>query len=53
MTVKRIVPNVEMPDLEKARAFYKDVLDLEVVMDLGWIITFSADAPSADAPATP
>lgn len=47
MTVKRIVPNIEMADPEKARVFYKDVLGLDVVMDLGWIITFASDVPSS------
>ena len=43
MTVKRIVPNVEMPDPEKARAFYEDVLGLKIVMNRGWIVTFASD----------
>lgn len=46
MTVKRIVPNIEMPDPKKARAFYEEVLGLELVMDFGWIMTFASDAPA-------
>lgn len=46
MTVQRIVPNVEIPDPEKARAFYEDVLGLKTVMDLGWIITFASNVPT-------
>jgi catechol 2,3-dioxygenase-like lactoylglutathione lyase family enzyme len=44
MAVKRIVSNFGMPDPDKARAFYHDILGLNVVMDHGWIITFGSDA---------
>jgi catechol 2,3-dioxygenase-like lactoylglutathione lyase family enzyme len=40
--VKRIVSNVAAPDVEKATAFYKDVLGLKVLMDLGWIRTYGS-----------
>ena len=46
MQVKRIVPNIEAPDPDAARAFYSDILGLKLVMDQGWIVTFAADAPS-------
>lgn len=42
--VKRIVPNIAAPDVAKADAFYKDVLGLEVLMDLGWIRTYGSSA---------
>jgi len=42
--VKRIVSNVVASDVEKASAFYKDVLGLKVLMDLGWIRTYGSDA---------
>ena len=42
MAVKRIVPNVLAADPRAAAAFYQGVLGLEVVMDLGWIVTFAA-----------
>jgi catechol 2,3-dioxygenase-like lactoylglutathione lyase family enzyme len=42
MKVKRIVSNVAASDVEKATAFYKDVLGLEVLMDLGWIRTYGS-----------
>ena len=38
--VKRIVSNVATSDVDKASAFYKDILGLKVVMDLGWIRTY-------------
>jgi catechol 2,3-dioxygenase-like lactoylglutathione lyase family enzyme len=40
----RIVPNIATKDTERAKAFYKDILGLDVAMDLGWIATFEADA---------
>lgn len=42
--VKRIVSNVGASDVEKATAFYKEVLGLEVLMDLGWIRTYGSSA---------
>ena len=44
MTVRRIVANLSAADPAAARAFYEDLLGLDVVMDLGWIMTFAADA---------
>jgi catechol 2,3-dioxygenase-like lactoylglutathione lyase family enzyme len=42
MAVKRIVSNIALPQVDVARSFYGTVLGLEVVMDLGWILTFAA-----------
>lgn len=42
MTVKKIVTNIAADDLSKARQFYEDILDMELVMDLGWITTYSS-----------
>jgi len=36
---KRIVANIPTSDVEKASAFYREILGLEVLMDLGWIRT--------------
>ena len=44
MKVRRIVANVATPDVDKASAFYKDVLGLEVLMDLGWIRTYGSSS---------
>lgn len=46
MTVKRIVPNIELSNPEEAGAFYREVLGLEPVMDLGWVMTFASDIPT-------
>ncbi len=43
MTVKRIVPDIGHGNSEEAKAFYRDLLGLEVVMDQGWIVTFASD----------
>lgn len=44
MKVKRIVTNIATPDVEKARAFYTEILGLEVLMDLGWIRTYGSSS---------
>jgi catechol 2,3-dioxygenase-like lactoylglutathione lyase family enzyme len=47
MAVKRIVTNIAAVQVDAARAFYGDVLGLELVMDQGWILTFAAGGASA------
>lgn len=47
MAVRRIVPNLQTSDPPRARAFYTDLLGLEVVMDHGWILTFAAKGGTA------
>lgn len=44
MQVRRIVANIASPDLEKAAAFYRDILGLDILMDHGWIVTFGNQA---------
>jgi hypothetical protein len=43
LAIKRIVANIEGPPEEAAR-FYGDLLGLDIVMDMGWIRTYGADA---------
>lgn len=43
MKVKRIVTNLAADKVEAARAFYEDVFGLDVLMDMGWIVTFGAE----------
>jgi catechol 2,3-dioxygenase-like lactoylglutathione lyase family enzyme len=38
-TIKRIVPDIKTSDLPASRAFYTDVLGLEVAMDMDFIVT--------------
>jgi catechol 2,3-dioxygenase-like lactoylglutathione lyase family enzyme len=42
MTVLRIVANLEARDPEAGRAFYSELLGLDLVMDHGWILTFAS-----------
>jgi catechol 2,3-dioxygenase-like lactoylglutathione lyase family enzyme len=42
--VKRIVSNVSTARVDKATAFYEEVLGLKVLMDLGWIRTYGSAA---------
>jgi catechol 2,3-dioxygenase-like lactoylglutathione lyase family enzyme len=42
MGVRRIVPDIHADDPGASRAFYVDVLGLDVAMDLGWVVTFAA-----------
>lgn len=41
--VKRIVANIKTDDLSKANQFYQDILELDVLMDHGWIKTLGND----------
>jgi len=47
MAVKRIVANIAAPATTAASKFYCDVLGMQVAMDLGWIVTFAAEASAA------
>ncbi|GJG95107.1 VOC family protein [Cupriavidus pauculus] len=44
MKVRRIVANVAATDVTAARAFYQDVLGLDLLMDHGWIRTYGSQA---------
>lgn len=47
MAVQRIVANIAAAQVGKAAAFYRDILDLELVMDHGWIATFASNRTHA------
>ncbi len=48
ISVRRIVPNIYSNDLEKSKQFYIEFLAMDLVMDMGWILTFaSKDNPTA------
>lgn len=40
MSVTRIVPNIATADVDRARAFYGELLSMTIGMDHGWIVTF-------------
>ena len=42
MTVLRVVTNIASDDTSDAIGFYRDLLGLEPVMDLDWIVTYSS-----------
>ncbi len=44
MKVKRIVANIETPDIAAAKHFYHDILGLDLLMDIGWIATYGSQA---------
>jgi len=44
MKVRRVVANIATDDVAKAKRFYQDVLGLEPLMDLGWIVTYGDEA---------
>ncbi|WP_025272465.1 VOC family protein [Haloglycomyces albus] len=41
MGIKRVVPNVQVDDMERSRAFYRS-LGFTEVMNLGWIVTLAS-----------
>ncbi|MCJ7932384.1 MAG: VOC family protein [Chryseobacterium sp.] len=41
--VKRIVANIKTDDPSKASRFYHDILELDVLMDHGWIQTLGSN----------
>jgi len=43
MTVKRIVANIATDNIPAGEKFYRDLLGLEALMDLGWIVTYGSD----------
>ena len=47
MTVKRVVPNIGSDELDASREFYIQVFGLEVVMDMGWIVTLASPSESS------
>ena len=48
MKIRRVVPNLRGTKVPESRAFYVDVIGLELAMDLGWIMSFSSkDNPTA------
>ena len=42
MKVRRIVVNIATADIEAARRFYGEALGLDLLMDLGWIVTYGS-----------
>jgi lactoylglutathione lyase len=47
MKVRRIVTNIAATEVSKAKAFYQDILGLNVLMDHGWIVTYGNNETAA------
>lgn len=47
VVVKRIVSNLAAESVDVVRAFYAELFDLEVAMDLGWIVTLASTEVAA------
>ena len=45
--IHRIVPNIYSDDLEKSKQFYLDFLEMDLVMDMEWILTFASKENSS------
>ena len=43
MKVKRIVANIQSPDISAASVFYQDVLGMDLLMDHGWLATYGSN----------
>ncbi|MCZ4245332.1 VOC family protein [Pedobacter punctiformis] len=46
--VKRIVLDIDTPEIAKAQTFYQDVLGLDLLMDHGWIATYGLNNQQMD-----
>lgn len=42
MKVKRIIANIETQDIAKAKHFYGEILELDQLMDMGFIATYGS-----------
>lgn len=40
--ILRIVPNIYSDNIEKSKEFYIDFLEMELAMDLQWVLTFAS-----------
>ena len=47
MAVKRIVTNIATAAPASIAQFYRELLDLDTAMDMGWIVTCAADEKAA------
>ena len=47
MKVNRIVANIATPGPTAARAFYGELLGLDILMDQGWIVTYGSEVRAA------
>ena len=54
MSIRRVVPNLKSPDMDGSRTFYGEFLGMNLVMDLGWIVTYASPTnPTAQISISP
>ena len=54
MTIRRVVPNLMSPNMAASRTFYGEFLGFNLVMDLGWIVTYASPTnPTAQISISP
>ena len=54
MTIRRVVPNILTPDMGASHTFFGEFLGFNVVMDLGWIVTYASPTnPTAQISISP
>ena len=41
MTIRRVVPDISSVRVEESREFYTGILGFDLVMDLGFVLTFA------------
>jgi catechol 2,3-dioxygenase-like lactoylglutathione lyase family enzyme len=42
MSIKRVVPDFVSERIDESRRFYTEFLGFDVVMDMGWVLTFAS-----------
>ncbi len=42
MSIRRVVPNIKSDHFDESRKFYTEFLGFDVVMDMGWVLTFAS-----------
>ena len=40
--INRIVPNIYSDDMAASKSFYQAFLDMDIVMDQGWVVSFAS-----------
>ena len=46
MSIRRVVPDISSERVDESREFYTGVLGFELVMDLGFVMTFASPTNS-------
>jgi catechol 2,3-dioxygenase-like lactoylglutathione lyase family enzyme len=42
MSIKRVVPDIVSEQIDESRKFYTEFLGFDIVMDMGWVLTFAS-----------